>query len=161
MIELNQLEFAAPSSAQPGSLLIHAAMSPNYTALLTIGGGGPRNALTIDGGERGFRVVNAQGAHGPYLRIANPRFVIDPASALNGFDSQPEAGTLFLTPQGPGILAIADHSEVGVMLDGTLLDNVDYASFAGFRHWRIEVGDPIDEPHMLFTYRRDSLDQGA
>lgn len=160
MINITDLNFDAPSTAPPGTLLIQSAMSPRYAAWLSIGGGGPRNALTIDNGAHGFSVVNSQGAHGQFLSVARPRFVVDPLSALSGFDSSPEKGTLFVTPAGIGILARADHSEVGVMLDGTLVAHIDYAAFAGFRHWRIEVGSE-DEPHVLFTYRHASLDGAA
>lgn len=157
MIEINELEYASPSTAQPGSLLIHAAKAPNHTAMLMIGGGGPRNALTIGNGERAFRIINGHGGHGPFLRVINPRLVVDPASALNGFDSSPDLGTLFLSPAGMGIVALADHVEVGAMLDGTLTGGIDYSAFAGFRRWRIEIGDPA-KPHVLFNYRDSSLD---
>ncbi|ATY30606.1 hypothetical protein [Sphingomonas psychrotolerans] len=161
MINITDLDYTSPSTAPPGALLIHAAKAPSYAAWLAIGGGGPRNSLTIDNGPRGFKVMNGQGAHGPFLLVANPRFVVDPRSALNGFDSSPEPGTLFITPNGPGILARTDHSELGVMLDGTLLADIDYGAFAGFRHWRIEVGDPNGESDVLFTYRHPSLDEAA
>jgi hypothetical protein len=157
MINITDLNLSTPSTAVPGTLLIQSAKSPKYAAWMAIGGGGPRNALTIDNGAHGFRVVNAQGAHGLFLSVANPRFVVDPLSALSGFDSSPEPGTLFITPNGPGILSRDDRSEFGVMLDGTLIADVDYGAFAGFRHWRIEVGDE-DEPLVLFTYRHESLD---
>lgn len=160
MINIAELEFATPSIAPPGSLLIHAAKSPNHAAMLMLGGGVPRNALTIDNSKRPFRIVNAHVGHGPFLRVAKPRFVVDLSSALNGFDSSPDLGTLFLAPSGMGIVAIADHIEVGAMLDGTLMPGIDYGTFAGFCHWRIEVGDPT-EPQVLFTYRHASLDAKA
>lgn len=158
MIDVADLEYMSPASAPPGSLLIHAARSPTYDALLMISGGGPRNALTLTEGERAFRVINGHGVQGPFLRVANPRFVVDRSSALNGFDSSPEPGTLFLSPRGAGIFGIADHAQVGVMLDGTLTAGIDYGNFAGFRHWRVEVGDPADGPQVLFTCRPRGLD---
>lgn len=160
MINITDLDLAAPSTAIPGTLLIQSAKSPRYAAWLAIGGGGPRNALTIDNGPYGFRVVNSQGAHGVFLSLANARFVVDPTSSLSGFDSSPEPGTLFITPNGAGILARDDHSEFGVMLDGTLVADIDYGNFSGFRHWRIEVGAE-DEPHILFTYRHETQDGAA
>ena len=50
-----------------------------------IGGGGPHNALVIDNGKYGFRVVDGRSATGAFVRIANPRFVVtslqgDPAA---------------------------------------------------------------------------------
>lgn len=152
MIDVAQLEFATPSEARPGSILVQATKKPMYAALLTIGGGGPRNALTI-GDQYGFRIVDMRRAGGVFLTVTGSRFVVDPASAVSGFDHSPEPGTLFVTPQGPGVLAIADHAEVGVLLSGEIVADVDFGKFAGFRHWRLEVGDTANTTHVLFTRR--------
>ena len=159
MIDVAQLEFALPSEASPGSILVQASRKPTYAALLAIGGGGPRNAMTI-GDQHGFRLVDMRRAGGVFLTVRNPRFVVDPVSAVSGFDHSPEPGTLFITPQGPGVLAIADHAELGVLLSGEIVADVDFGKFAGFRHWRLEVGDAADTTHVLFT-RRDPDQQGA
>jgi hypothetical protein len=160
VIDLASLSHVSPSAAAPGSLLIQAAKKPAYAAWLMIGGGGPRNTLTIDNGRYGFQVVDGHAASGVFLQVANPRFIVDPTSALSGTDSSPEAGTLFLTSKGPGILARLDRGTVRVMLDGTLTDDNDWGSFAGFRHWRIEVGDAAHDTHVLYTYRHESMDGG-
>lgn len=160
MIDTADLECVSPYSAPPGSLLVHVAKVPNHSAMLMIGGGGPRNALTIDNGPRGFRIINGHGGHDPFALLSRPCFLVDPSSALNGVDSSPEPGTLFPGPKGYGIVATADHVEMAVMLDGELVADVDWAAFAGFRHWRIEIGDPLT-PHVLFTYRHASLDENT
>lgn len=156
MIDIKQLEIATPSAAPAGSLIIQAAKNPLYAAHLIIGGGGPRNALTIGEGKLGFEVVDLSRASGVFLEVANPRFVVDVSSAVSGFDHSPEAGTLFRTPAGVGLVAKVDHAECGVLLDGNMIA-IDYSKFAGFRHWRIELDGPGEEPHVLFTYRHSSF----
>jgi hypothetical protein len=152
MIAIDQLSSSSPGSAEAGSLLIQVAKSPTYAAWLIIGGGGPRNALVIDNSAHGFKVVDGRAAHGSFLRISNPRFVVD---------GSPEAGTLFIGRDGPGILARLEHGECRVMLDGTISDDTSYTNFSGFRHWRIEVDGSGDEPVTLFSYRHRSLDKPA
>lgn len=156
MIDIADLELATPATAPAGSLLIQAAINPRYPAHLMIGGGGPRNALLIAEGRLAFEVVDLSRASGVFLRVAKPRFVVDLASAVSGFDHSPEAGTLFRTPAGLGIVATVDHAECGVLLDGTMVE-VDYSQFAGFRHWRIELDGPDDKPYVLFTYRHSGF----
>ena len=158
MIDVSLLELVAPTAAPPGSLLIHCAKQPLYPALLTVSGGGPRNTLVIADDGLGFEVVDMARASGVFLKVAKPRFVVDPESAVTGFDHTPEPGTLFLTSAGAGILARADHAECGVMLDGTMT-GIDYAKFAGFRAWRIEIDGADDKPHVLYSHRAKSLGQ--
>ena len=116
--------------------------------------------MTI-GDQYGFRVVEMRRAGGVFLTVKNPRFVVDPTSAVSGFDHSPEPGTLFITPQGPGVLAIEDHAELGVLLSGEIVPDVDFGKFAGFRHWRLEVGDAADTTHVLFTRRDPGKQEGS
>jgi hypothetical protein len=157
MLDVASLHLLAPSAAPPGTLLIHAAKSPLHAAWLTIGGGGPRNILTIDNGEHGFKVVDGRRANGSFLQILSPRFVVDPESAITGTDSSPDRGTLFISSAGPGILSKLDYGECRVLLDGTILLDSSYENFAGFRHWRIEVDGEGHKPRVLFTYRHGSF----
>lgn len=158
MIDVEDLQNSAPNRAEPGSLLLQIAKSPAYAAWLIIGGGGPRNSLVIDNGKYGFNVVDGRNAHGSFVRISNPRFVVDPTSGISGIDGSPEPGTLFITADGPGILARVDHGECRVMLDGSISDETSYANFAGYRLWRIEADGSNGEPVVLFSYRHASLD---
>lgn len=158
MISIEHLESSSPGRADPGSLLLQVAKAPAYAAWLIIGGGGPRNALIIDNGPHGFKVVDGRAAYGSFVRVGHPRFVVDPASGITGTDGSPEPGTLFRTPEGPGILARLDHAECRVLLDGRIREDTGYAEFAGFRHWRIEVDGPDGHPVILFTYRHRSMD---
>jgi hypothetical protein len=160
MIGVAQFEFAVPSEASPGSILVQASRKPMYAAMMAIGGGGPRNAMTI-GDQHGFRIVDMSRAGGVFLAVKNPRFLVDPASSVGGFDHSPEPGTLFVTPRGPGILAIADHAELGVLLSGEIVADIDFGKFAGFRHWRLEVGEATDTTHVLFTRRVPDRQEGS
>ena len=159
LIDVTHLEISSPGRADPGAILIQAGKSPMYAAWLIIGGGGPRNALVIDNGKYGFKVFDASQANGVFMRVKNPRFVVDTDSGITGMDGSPEKGTLFVTSDGAGILAGLDHGECRVMLDGTISDHSSYSEFAGFPHWRIEVDGPGDQPRTLFTYRDQSLDK--
>jgi hypothetical protein len=151
MIDIASLEIATPTTAPPGSLLIECAKSPRFPVLLAVGGGGARNTLIIGDGKLGFEVVDMSRAHGLFLRVGPARFMVDPASAVSGFDHSPDPGTLFRTPAGTGMLARVDGAEHGVLLDGTLTQ-VDYALFAGFRRWRIELDGSGEEPHVLYAH---------
>lgn len=73
---------------------------------------------------------------------------------MDGFS---ERGTLFVTPEGAGILASLDHGECRVLLNGTISGGSCYSDVTGFRHWHIEVDGPGDEPQMLFTYGHPGL----
>jgi hypothetical protein len=80
-IDVAQLEFATPLEPSPGSILVQASRKPTYAALLAIGGGGPRNAMTI-GNQHGFRLVDMRQAGGMFLTVKNRRFVVDTASPV-------------------------------------------------------------------------------